>query len=161
MTLSYICCIVQVQLATSLVVLGAWCGSLCGSFPLEQYGRRFTILFNNILYISGALFSASGNVSLLLIGRLLSGFGVGISSAVVPLLLSEISPATIRGTITSLHPVNLTAGIFVAGIVSYPFVMYCAHGWQYVQALTAAPAVIMIGMYSYYYYVYYINKHYM
>ena len=35
-------------------------------------------------------------------------------------------------------------GIFVASILSYVFVYYVDHGWQYLQAFAAIPAIITI-----------------
>lgn len=43
----------EAEIATSLLVLGAWIGCLLGSAPSEKYGRRLTILGNNIFFISG------------------------------------------------------------------------------------------------------------
>ena len=40
----------------------------------------------------------------------------------------------------------LTFGILLVGILSYGFVVYVNHGWQYIQAFGAIPAIIMIIM---------------
>jgi cyanate permease len=47
------------------------------------------------------------NKYILFAGRLVAGFGVGLESVVVPVLLSEIATAETRGTITTLHQVTL------------------------------------------------------
>lgn len=44
---------IQTSLATALVVLGAWCGSLTGNIPSDLYGRSTTLLLNNIFFILG------------------------------------------------------------------------------------------------------------
>ena len=67
----------QAQLATSLVIVGAWLGSLLGSIPSERYGRRLTLLGNNSFFIVGAALSAIGDLNALFVGRLVSGLGVG------------------------------------------------------------------------------------
>lgn len=38
----------------------------------------------------------------------------------------------------------LTFGIFVASILSYGFVTYVNHGWQYIQAFAAIPPIVTI-----------------
>lgn len=121
------------QLATALMVLGSWVGCLLGSAPAEKYGRRAVCLWNNLLFIAGALLCASGEEALLYIGRFIAGLGVGIESVVVPVLLSEIASDATRGTITTMHQLFLTVGIFMASVCGYGFVMYVEHGWQYLQ----------------------------
>ena len=53
-------------------------------------------------------------VPLLIVGRLLVGYGVGIYSSLVPLMLNEISPLQIRGKITTLVQVQVSTGLLVA-----------------------------------------------
>lgn len=132
------------QLATALMVLGAWIGCLVGNIPMEKFGRRSTALWNNVFFIVGALFCASGNEALLFLGRFIAGFGVGVGGVVIPVLLSEIAPKAHRGTITTMHQLLLTGGIFMASVVGYGLVMYVNHGWQYLQASIAIPSLVMI-----------------
>ena len=65
--------LVEAELATSLTIIGAWFGSILGSYPAELYGRKPTLLGNNIFFISGAAISASGNMYALFVGRFISG----------------------------------------------------------------------------------------
>lgn len=134
---------VQVEIATSILVLGAWIGCQVAAQPMEAYGRKATILWNNAFYIVGALLAATGNLNALYSGRLLLGFGCGFSTVVSPVLLSEIATDTTRGKVTTFHPAMLTLGIFVAGVAAYGLVTYVDHGWQYAQALGMVPALIM------------------
>jgi MFS transporter, SP family, solute carrier family 2 (myo-inositol transporter), member 13 len=90
-------------------------------------------MVNNIFFISGGLLCCFSNQWTLFTGRLLAGFGVGVESVVVPVLLSEMATAATRGTITTLHQLQLTFGIFLCGIVGYGFVTYVDHGWVYIQ----------------------------
>lgn len=43
------------EIATALVLVGAWIGSLCTSTPADQYGRKPVLLFTNLLYLMGTL----------------------------------------------------------------------------------------------------------
>lgn len=133
------------QVATSLVALGAWVGCLAGYTPLEVYGRKQTLLWNNLFFIAGALAAASGNEPLLYIGRLISGFGVGVTSAVGPVLSAEIAMESQRGRVTGLFPVFARFGMFATALVGYGFVENVKHGWQYVMALSALPAIVQLG----------------
>ena len=99
--------IVEASLATSLTVFGAWIGCLVAGEPSQLYGKRIVLLANNAFFIAGAAMSASGNIYALFIGRFISGLGVGVASGVSSVLLSEITSADTRGTITTLHQVTL------------------------------------------------------
>jgi len=74
------------------------------------------------------------------------GLGIGLGSSIVPILLAELAPASIRGQIASLHQLWLTIGILVCGLVSYGFVTYVNHGWKYVQFGHVIPALIQVSL---------------
>ena len=63
----------------------------------------------------------------------MAGLGVGVECVVVPVLLAEIATAPTRGTITTVHQLLLTIGIFWVGILGYGLVTYVSHGWVYIQ----------------------------
>ena len=90
-------------------------------------------MMNNITFLVGGLLCCFSNQWTLFMGRLLAGFGVGFESVIVPVLLSEMATAATRGTITTLHQLQVTFGIFACGIVGYGFVTYVNHGWVYIQ----------------------------
>jgi MFS family permease len=43
----------------------------------------------------------------------------------------------------------ITLGIFLTSILGYGFVVYVEHGWQYMQAWSAIPALVMLAFHSY------------
>ena len=139
----------NVQLATSLLVIGAWMGCLIGAKPAESIGRRKTLLFNCFFFIIGGIIEGIANRYCLYIGKFLTGIGTGICSVLCPLLLSEISSADTRGFITTLHQLNVTIAIFAADIMGFIFVNNVNHGWIYVQVFTIVPAVIQLVFASY------------
>jgi sugar porter (SP) family MFS transporter len=51
--------------------------------------------------------------------RILGGFGIGIASAISPIYISEISPASYRGRLVTLNQLNIVVGILAAQIVNY------------------------------------------
>lgn len=134
---------IEIQIATSLVVLGAWIGCFIAAKPSEKLGRKNTLLLNNIFYIIGSTFSASGDFYLLCVGRFIGGLGVGVTSSVGPVLLSEISHESTRGQLTTFHPAFITFGILCASLLAYGFVTYVNHGWRLVQLCGAVPALVM------------------
>ena len=65
--------LVEAQVSTSLTILGAWIGCLIGNKPSELKGRRFTLLWNNVFFIVGAILCSLGNLYTLFIGRFIAG----------------------------------------------------------------------------------------
>eukprot|EP01097_Dermamoeba_algensis_P003657 TRINITY_DN2513_c0_g1_i1.p1 TRINITY_DN2513_c0_g1~~TRINITY_DN2513_c0_g1_i1.p1 ORF type:complete len:505 (-),score=104.55 TRINITY_DN2513_c0_g1_i1:174-1688(-) len=134
------------QLATGALLLGAIISALFISIPVEKYGRRAVLLLNNFLFICGGVLSAATPTYWpLVIGRLISGLGVGVVSVLVPQLISELSPVKQRGTFTALNQLLITIGILVAQLVYYGF-HEVDHGWRYSVGLSAAPAAIQLAM---------------
>ncbi|KAF7113734.1 hypothetical protein RHSIM_RhsimUnG0108800 [Rhododendron simsii] len=79
-------CVRDHNFAQSLLVL--LLGHLLAETLADKFGRTKT--------------ATAQSVQTLIIGRLLAGIGIGISSAIVPLYISEISPTEIRGTLGSI-----------------------------------------------------------
>nr|GEV32986.1 plastidic glucose transporter 4 [Tanacetum cinerariifolium] len=103
----------------STLLAGATVGSFTGGSLADHFGRTKTFILDAIPLTVGAFLCASAqNVETIIIGRLLSGFGIGISSAIVPLYISEISPTEIRGTLGSI---NQWRGMF--GIAVIPSIL--------------------------------------
>jgi MFS family permease len=133
------------QLATSLIIVGAYVGCLLGSTVSERFGRKKGIIWNNIFFIIGALMCGLGNsIEVIFVGRAITGLGFGIETVVVPVLLSEIARPENRGRLTTMHQLQLTLGIMVVGMMSYCCVIYVDHGWRYVQLFYALPCVLMV-----------------
>ena len=81
----------------SSALWGTVLGALLGGVLCERYGRKNILIILAILYLISALGSAlAGNPYFFALMRLLGGFGVGLSSIVVPAYIAEIAPADAR-----------------------------------------------------------------
>ncbi|MEJ2901375.1 sugar porter family MFS transporter [Pedobacter panaciterrae] len=94
----------------------------------DRLGRKKLLFISAILF----LFSAIGcslvtSLDWLIASRLLGGIGVGIASIVVPLYLSEISPAAIRGRLVTFYQLAITVGILMAYITNSVLLNYSEH----------------------------------
>eukprot|EP00752_Nemacystus_decipiens_P016243 g14523.t1 len=138
---------VQQEVATSLLVAGAWLGSMMVSKPSDALGRRATLLYNNLLFIAGGVLCAVAvGPSGLYFGRFLAGMAVGCGSGVVPVLLSEVSSPKTRGAVGSVHQLMINVGVLCSGLLGYSFVEDVPHGWRYVQGFIVVPAVAQIAL---------------
>ena len=80
----------------------------------------------------------ASNAAWLIAARFLGGCGMGVLSAVIPIYISEISPAKWRGTFVSFYQLFIVIGILAA---------YCADfgmiSWEEQLALDARIAVVV------------------
>lgn len=82
------------ELFVSLFSLGAAFGSLFAGEISDAIGRKFVIILGDVLIGAGFLIIVFGKkVYIGLIGRVVSGFGSGLMSFVVPVYLGEVGPA--------------------------------------------------------------------
>lgn len=126
---------------------GAALGSLGGAGLADNVGRRKAFLIDAVPLLAGALLCASATgLSTMLLGRALVGIGIGLSSALVPLYISEIAPTKLRGTLGSINQLLICVGILAALVVN---VGIPAQAWRSMFVISAVPAVLLaLGMLS-------------
>lgn len=60
-------------------------GSLMGGFTMDRFGRRMTIQIGALICLVGAILQAGArNLAMILVGRILAGWAVGLLSMSVP-----------------------------------------------------------------------------
>ncbi|KAL6218802.1 hypothetical protein ACLB2K_012011 [Fragaria x ananassa] len=100
-----------------------------------------------VVFLLGAILTGVANsIVLLIIGRLLFGVGVGVGFAnqAIPVYLSEMAPAEIRGALNIGFSMAITIGILVANLVNYcTSKIKGGYGWRVSLALAAVPALMM------------------
>ncbi|KAK6927905.1 Major facilitator, sugar transporter-like [Dillenia turbinata] len=132
-------------LFTSSLYLAALVASLIASYVTNRMGRKLSMLLGGLIFLLGATINAAAvNVAMLIIGRILLGFGVGFSIQSVPLYVSEMAPYKYRGSLNVLFNVSITVGILVANIVNY-FTARIKGGWGWRISLGGAgvPAIFI------------------
>ncbi|HEX6922829.1 MAG TPA: sugar porter family MFS transporter, partial [Bacillales bacterium] len=130
-------------LVVSALLIGAIIGAGLSGPVSDRWGRRRVVLFIAFIYIIGALGAAfSVNAAMLVISRIVIGFAVGGSTALVPLYLSEMAPTHIRGTLASLNQLMITIGILLAYIIDFLFTPI--EGWRWMLGLAVVPAIALV-----------------
>ncbi|KAL8089653.1 D-xylose-proton symporter-like 3, chloroplastic [Apium graveolens] len=136
-----------------LVVSGSLYGALLGSilvYPIADFiGRRGELLIAAALYLLGGSVTAyAPGLTILLIGRLLYGLGIGLAMHGAPLYIAETCPSQIRGTLISLKEVFIVFGILLGYFVGSTQINAIG-GWRYMFGFSAPVAVIMgFGIWS-------------
>jgi sugar porter (SP) family MFS transporter len=134
----------QLELVTSLLLLGAIAGALIAGRLAGRIGRRPTILITATVFVLGVLLAAfTPSYAVLLIARVVIGLAVGSSSMVVPLYIGEIAPPRFRGGLVSLNQLAITLGILVSYLVDYS--LASSGDWRLMFGLAAAPAVLLFA----------------
>jgi MFS transporter, SP family, galactose:H+ symporter len=132
------------EFTISIVLIGCIGGAAAAGGLADRIGRRPTLLSAGLVFLVGAIVSAlAPSEAILLVGRFVVGIGIGFSSVVAPLYISEVAPATIRGSLVSLYQFAITIGILTAYVVDYAL----AHGreWRWMLGLAVVPSLILIG----------------
>ncbi|PKA57832.1 Sugar transport protein 13 [Apostasia shenzhenica] len=134
----------ELQLFTSSLYLACLVGSIVGSRTCSKYGRKLAIQLASIFYLVGAATNASAyDLSMLILGRILVGMGDGFVLQAVPLFLSELAPAKIRGSLNILFQLNVTVGILIAKTVNYFAAQIYPWGWRLSLGLAEALAIVL------------------
>jgi sugar porter (SP) family MFS transporter len=106
------------QVVTSWVTLGALVGALVAGGLADRIGRRRTAILAGLLFLVGAVVQGTADGEwILVVGRLIVGFAVGVASVAAPLYAAEMAPAKVRGRYVSMYQLAITMGIFVAYLV--------------------------------------------
>lgn len=108
------------SLITSILSVGTFFGAIIAGDLADFVGRRTTIIAGCfILSVGVALQTISTGLVLLVIGRLVAGFGVGFVTAIIILYMSEVAPKKVRGAIVAGYQFCVTVGILLANCVNY------------------------------------------
>lgn len=131
-------------LAIASALYGTVIGALFGGIPADRFGRKKSLLWIGIFYLISAFGSAiAWDVSSFTLFRFLGGLGVGASSVVAPMYISEIAPAKNRGLLVALYQFNIVFGIVIAYLSNYLIgTAELAQEWRYMLAVEAIPALI-------------------
>jgi sugar porter (SP) family MFS transporter len=130
---------------TSSLYLAALISSLVASTVTRKFGRRLSMLFGGILFCAGALINGfAKHVWMLIVGRILLGFGIGFANQAVPLYLSEMAPYKYRGALNIGFQLSITIGILVAEVLNYFFAkIKGGWGWRLSLGGAVVPALII------------------
>ncbi|KAF2311786.1 hypothetical protein GH714_026716 [Hevea brasiliensis] len=131
-------------LFTSSLYFAALISTFGASHVTRNKGRKGSIIVGSISFFVGAVLNAAAvNISMLIIGRILLGVGIGFSNQAVPLYLSEMAPAKIRGAINQLFQLTTCLGILIATLINYGTEKIHPWGWRLSLGLATIPATLM------------------
>ncbi|KAL6493859.1 hypothetical protein OROGR_031768 [Orobanche gracilis] len=129
----------EYSLFGSISTLGAMIGAVVSGKIADLLGRRgamgFAELFNIVGWIAIAF---AKNIWWLDIGRLSTGFGIGLLSYVVPVYIAEITPKNIRGAFTAANQLMICCGASVMYLVGNVI------SWRLLALIGIIPCLIQV-----------------
>ncbi len=133
-------------ITVSIALIGTVIGSLIGGIPTEKYGRKVTLYMVAIAYLLSAIGTAYAvDWSIFLIFRFLGGLGVGVSSVVAPMYISEIAPPAKRGQLVAMFQFNIVFGILMAYLSNYLLGNIGDNAWRWMLGVQAIPSVLFLA----------------
>jgi sugar porter (SP) family MFS transporter len=131
-------------LAIASALYGTVIGALLGGIPAEKMGRKKSLLWIGLFYFISAVGSGvAWDVTSFTFFRFLGGLGVGASSVVAPMYISEIAPAKRRGLLVALYQFNIVFGIVVAFVSNYLIgTAGIGEEWRWMLGVEAIPAIL-------------------
>ncbi|KIM75368.1 hypothetical protein PILCRDRAFT_78995 [Piloderma croceum F 1598] len=103
---------IEVGTMVAVLELGALATTIAAGRVGDIIGRKGTLFIGAIVFtIGGAIQTFTNGFTVMAVGRIVSGFGVGLLSTIVPIYQSEISPPNHRGALACME--------FTGNIIGY------------------------------------------
>jgi MFS family permease len=110
----------------AILEIGAFISSLIVGRVGDIIGRRRTILYGSIIFfVGGALQTFATSMTMMMVGRIIAGLGVGALSTIVPVYQSEISPPHNRGKLACIE--------FSGNIIGYATSVWVDYGCGFIE----------------------------
>jgi SP family sugar:H+ symporter-like MFS transporter len=102
------------------ILLGCAAGAFMAGRLADMIGRRTVMMIAAVLFIISAIGTGAADSSVLfIIARIIGGLGVGAASVLSPVYISEVTPASMRGRLSSVQQVMIITGLTGAFVANY------------------------------------------
>jgi len=130
-------------IAMASALYGTVVGSLLGGWPADRFGRKATLLWIGVLYFVGAMGSGlAPNVATFITARVIGGLGIGVSTVVAPMYISEIAPPKHRGRLAGMFQFNIVFGILIAFVSNALLAGIGENAWRWMLGVAAFPSLL-------------------
>jgi len=102
------------------ILLGCAAGAFTAGRLADLIGRRTVMMIAAALFIVSALGTGAASSSAMFIAaRIIGGLGVGAASVLSPVYISEVTPAGVRGRLSSVQQIMIITGLTGAFVANY------------------------------------------
>lgn len=115
------------EIGTMVAVLeiGAFVTSLASGTLADVFGRKAILFWGALIFsVGGAIQTLTSGFTIMVVGRIVAGAGVGFMSMIVPAYQSEISPAENRGKLACIE--------FTGNIIGYASSVWVDYFFSYI-----------------------------
>ncbi|CCW16011.1 D-xylose proton-symporter XylE [Sphingobium indicum BiD32] len=135
------------------ILVGSSIGAFAAGRLSDLIGRRNTMMIAAALFVISALLAgAAASSAIFIFARIIGGFGVGAASVTSPVYISEVTPANIRGRMSSIQQVMIISGLTGAFVANFALARYAGgstailwagyEAWRWMFWLQVVPAAI-------------------
>ncbi len=135
------------------ILVGSAIGAFGAGRLADAIGRRNVMMLSAILFLVSAILAGAADGSgLFIIARIIGGLGVGAASVISPVYISEVTPASIRGRLSSVQQVMIITGLTGAFVSNFVLARYAGSStaefwlgfpaWRWMFWLQAVPAIV-------------------
>ncbi|XP_051194072.1 monosaccharide-sensing protein 2 [Lolium perenne] len=138
-------------LIVAMSLIGATVITTFSGAVADSFGRRPLLIASAVLYfISGLVMLWAPNVYVLLLARLIDGFGIGLSVTLVPLYISETAPTDIRGLLNTLPQFSGSGGMFLSYCMVFAMSLMPQPEWRVMLGVLSIPSLIYFALTVFY-----------
>lgn len=137
------------------ILVGSSIGAFGAGRLSDMIGRRNTMMVAAVLFIVSAILAGAAESSAVFIfARIIGGLGVGAASVTSPVYISEVTPANIRGRMSSIQQVMIITGLTGAFVANFALARYAGgstaplwggeEAWRWMFWLQVIPAAVYL-----------------
>lgn len=129
--------------AMATALYGTVLGAAFGGIPADKFGRKKTLFWIGLSFLISSVGAAlATDVNSFMIFRFLGGLGIGASSVVAPIYISEIAPAKHRGKLVISFQLNIVLGILIAYVSNYLISGLGENDWRWMLGIVGIPSLL-------------------
>ncbi|XP_060765485.1 solute carrier family 2 member 11, like [Neoarius graeffei] len=132
----------------SIYCIGGLLGSLCAGRIAATYGRKTSLMLNNVVVICGAvlmvLSKTAHSFEMILVGRLLYGISSGVVVTIHPMYVLDCAPKNLRGMVGSSVAMFTSLGKFFGQLLSISEILGTEDLWPFLLAFCALTSILQL-----------------
>ncbi|KAM5381167.1 hypothetical protein ACJZ2D_003083 [Fusarium nematophilum] len=138
----------MIGLIVAIFEIGCFFGAIFAAVWGERLGRRWSVFIGCVVLIIGAVLqAASFSRAMMIVGRIVSGLGLGVVNSTVPVMQAEFSPKSSRGIYVCAQLSTLNFGIFLVYWIDYAFSSHHgSYAWRVPVILQCVPILVIMGL---------------
>lgn len=134
-------------LIVAMSLIGATIITTFSGVVSDSIGRRPMLIVSSMLYfLSGIFMLWSPSVYVLLLARLIDGFGIGLAVTIVPLYISETAPSEIRGLLNTLPQFTGSGGMFLSYCMIFGMSLTEKPDWRLMLGVLSIPSLLYFAL---------------